>query len=108
MHLDLGPFVPEVNSGCRPCVGTSELMPYTYILKTIKDTYYIGSTNNIDERLNKHNKGEIKSTKNKLPVKLVFKEYYQTKSEAQKKEYKIKKWKSRKMIETLIKQGPFV
>ncbi len=83
-------------------------MPYTYILKTAKGNYYVGCTNDLESRLKRHQSGNVKSTRNKLPIKLVFKEYYETKSEAQKKEYKIKKWKSKKMIEALITSGPFV
>ena len=83
-------------------------MAYTYILKTALGTYYIGSTNNLKERLKYHQLGKVKSTKDKLPVELVFKEYYNTKSEAQQKEYTIKSWKSRKIIEFIIKQGPIV
>ncbi|MDD5528069.1 MAG: GIY-YIG nuclease family protein [Patescibacteria group bacterium] len=77
-------------------------MAYTYILKTAKGTYYIGSTEDIKERLKMHRFGKVKSTKDKLPVELVFQEYHETRAEAQKKEYKIKSWKSRKMIEILI------
>lgn len=80
-------------------------MSYTYILKTAKD-YYVGSTDDLEARIEKHQTGQVKSTKSKLPVKLVFKEYYNTKAEAQKKEYKIKSWKSKKMIEKIIKIGP--
>ncbi|PIT88663.1 MAG: hypothetical protein COU29_02755 [Candidatus Magasanikbacteria bacterium CG10_big_fil_rev_8_21_14_0_10_36_32] len=83
-------------------------MSFTYILKTSCDDYYIGSTDDITQRLKAHNAGKVKSTKSKLPIRLVFKEYYHTKSEAQKKEYKIKNWKSKKMIEKLIELGPIV
>ena len=83
-------------------------MPYVYILKTKKNTYYIESTDNIKNRINQHQKGKVKSTTNKLPVILVFEEYHKTTSEARIKENKIKKWKSRKMIESLIKHGPIV
>ena len=83
-------------------------MAYVYILKTSSGDYYVGSTNNIEARLKMHTAGKVKSTKNKLPVALVFKEYHYSKSEAQKKEYKIKGWKSRKMIYKIIENGPFV
>lgn len=83
-------------------------MAYTYILKTTCNDYYIGSTDNIEQRFTEHCSGKVKSTKGKLPVELVFQEYHDTKSEAQKKEYKIKKWKSKKLIERLIKIGPIV
>ena len=77
-------------------------MAYTYILKTAKDSFYVGSTDDIEKRMSEHLAGRVKSTKFCLPVQLVFKEYWPTKGEAQKKEYKIKKWKSKKMIERLM------
>lgn len=83
-------------------------MAYAYILKTASDDYYVGSTDNLEKRLLAHRAGKVKSTKSKLPLQLVFKEYYKTKAEAQKKEYKIKKWKSKKMIERMIELGPIV
>lgn len=94
---------PDLASG-----DTTPDMSYTYILKTSRDDYYVGSTDDIIKRVETHNAGKVKSTKNKLPVRLVFKEYYSTRSGAQKKEYKIKNWKSRKMIERLIELGPIV
>tara|TARA_Y100000310_G_scaffold297458_1_gene330493 strand:+ start:341 stop:592 length:252 start_codon:yes stop_codon:yes gene_type:complete len=83
-------------------------MAYLYILETSKNTYYIGSTNNLEQRLKYHQSGKVKSTKDKLPIKLVFKEFHKIKAEAQKKEYKFKSWKSKKMIEKVIHQGPIV
>ena len=83
-------------------------MAFVYILKTSKNSYYIGSTDDFEVRLKYHQSGRVKSTKDKLPVRLVFKEFHQNKAEAQRKEYKIKSWKSRKMIEKLIQCGPFV
>ena len=43
-------------------------MPYyVYILQSEKDgTYYIGSTQDLDERLKRHNEGRSKYTKTKL------------------------------------------
>ena len=65
-------------------------------------SYYIGSTNNLKQRLEYHQKGRVRSTKNKLPFSLCFSKEFRTRSEAQSFEYKIKKWKSRKAIERLI------
>lgn len=92
----------RLNVGRRQVLGS---MAYLYILKTVKNSYYIGSTDNLELRLKYHSSGKVKSTKSKLPIQLVYKEYFPTKSEAQKKEYKIKKWKSRKMIEVLLREG---
>ena len=60
---------------------------YVYVLKSIKDgTYYYGSTNNIDKRLEEHNKGKMRYTKGRLPWKLHYFEQYPSRSEAMKRE----------------------
>lgn len=74
-----------------------------YILELIDGSYYVGSTEDLDERLDKHTKGRVKSTKNKLPLKLVYEESFTSRSDAQSREYQIKKWKSRRAIERLFK-----
>ena len=46
---------------------------YTYVLRSeLDESYYIGWTENIDNRLKRHNKGLVKSTKNKKPLDLVY------------------------------------
>ena len=45
---------------------------YVYILESeVTGSFYIGQTQDIDARLEKHNKGYVKSTKAKRPWKLV-------------------------------------
>ena len=77
----------------------------TYILYSERiDIYYVGSTSNIEDRLNRHNSGRSTFTKRGLPWKLVYSKSYQTKSEAYQAELYIKLQKSRKYIEELIAQ----
>ena len=67
-------------------------MYYVYVLISEKDgTTYIGSTAFLERRIEEHNKGKIKSTKHKLPVKLVYYEAYLTKTLALKRENNLKK-----------------
>ncbi len=42
-----------------------------YILKCSDGTYYTGCTNNIEERLKRHNKKEVSYTSTRLPVELI-------------------------------------
>lgn len=81
-------------------------MAKTYILKCTDNSYYVGSTINLIERIKAHTEGRCRYTKSRLPVKLAYSEEYPTLSEAKKREYQIKKWKSRLAIERLI--GPVV
>ncbi len=42
-----------------------------YIVRCFDDTYYVGCTNNLKERLKRHSKGQVQSTKNRLPIVLI-------------------------------------
>ena len=46
-------------------------MYYVYILKCSDNTYYTGCTNNLDERISRHSKGQVHYTKDKLPFETV-------------------------------------
>lgn len=66
-------------------------MHYVYILKCSDNTLYTGYTNNLENRINTHNsKKGAKYTRGRTPVKLIYFEEYMDKSEALKREYRIK------------------
>lgn len=66
-------------------------MNYTYIVECADHTLYTGYTNNLDNRIATHNAGKgAKYTRARLPVRLVYYEEYETKSEAMRREYQIK------------------
>ena len=46
-------------------------MYFVYNLKC-KDGFYTGCTDNIEERLERHKKGHVPATKNRLPLELEF------------------------------------
>ena len=47
-------------------------MPYVYILKSKNDEkYYFGSTKNIVRRLKEYKNGQVPSTKNRRPLRLI-------------------------------------
>jgi predicted GIY-YIG superfamily endonuclease len=46
-------------------------MWYVYVLLCNNGEYYKGCTNNIEDRLQRHQKGYVESTREILPVKLV-------------------------------------
>ncbi len=67
------------------------------------DRFYIGSSDNPTRRLNRQqNKGLVKSTKLGIPWKIVFQQEYSELSMARKIEYKLKTYKSRKILEKII------
>lgn len=81
-------------------------MPYyVYILKCADKTLYAGSTNNLPNRIKKHNQGKgSKYTRARLPVKLVYYDKYNTLKLARQREYQIKGWRKEKKL-NLIRYG---
>ncbi len=74
-------------------------MWYIYILRCADGILYTGSTTDIDRRVKEHNaKKGGGCTRGRLPVKLIHKEPYQNRSEAQKREAQIKKWSRQKKL----------
>jgi putative endonuclease len=66
------------------------------------DSFYVGHTANLEDRLYRHNNSGSKSTKITKDWRVVYTEQYLTRSEANLRELEIKKKKSRKYIESLI------
>lgn len=78
-------------------------MYIVYILKSLKiDRYYIGHCEDINVRLIRHNKGLVKSTKKYKPWKIVYKENFNTRSEAYRRELQIKSYKGGEAFKKLI------
>jgi putative endonuclease len=79
---------------------------YMYILECNDGSYYIGSTIDLDARLEEHQRGEgANHTKKRLPVKLVYFEEYPRIDEAFLREKQVQGW-SRKKKEALIHGEP--
>jgi len=80
-------------------------MPYyIYIIQSELDgSYYIGSTQDIDERIERHNQGRSKYTKAKRPWNLIYSEEHLNRSVAVKREKEIKNRKRRNFIEKLVR-----
>ena len=67
---------------------------YVYILKCADSTLYTGVTTDIERRLKEHNHEKIgaKYTRARRPVSLVYKENYQNRVEATRREAELKKF----------------
>ena len=44
---------------------------YVYILKCNDERSYIGCTDNLKDRIDRHQKGQVSATKDRLPIKLI-------------------------------------
>jgi putative endonuclease len=65
-----------------------------YILKSLKTgKHYIGQTDNILDRIKRHNSGRSKATKNFAPWELIYSEEYSTRPLAFRREQEIKSYK---------------
>jgi len=66
-------------------------MFYVYILKSKKDRdFYIGSTNDLKSRFEKHNSGKVFSTKLRRPLDLIYYESYKAEQDARRREHNLK------------------
>ncbi|MBI1971570.1 MAG: GIY-YIG nuclease family protein [Candidatus Wildermuthbacteria bacterium] len=76
---------------------------FLYILKSIEHgNYYIGITQDLENRLRKHNRGQVFSTRSRRPWDVIHKEYYNTRSAAFHREKYLKSLKSREALEKII------
>ena len=64
--------------------------------------YYIGHTEDIENRIRLHNAGKVKSTKNGIPWNIKHIEKFNTKNDAYRRELQIKKYKGGNAFKTLI------
>lgn len=79
-------------------VGQISTMPtFVYILKSLRDDgYYVGMTKDLMARLTYHNKGLVRSTKNRVPFIMVYNEKFETRGEAREREKYLKSYKGSK------------
>jgi len=71
-------------------------------LECSDNSLYTGITNDLQKRIIAHNSGKgAKYTKARLPVKLIYKEFYKTKSDSLKREFEIKKLKREEKIKLI-------
>lgn len=78
---------------------------FFYVLECKDGSLYAGYTNNLEKRLKLHNEGKAaKYTRGRGPVKLVYSQQFNDKSETLKAEYQFKKWTRKKKEEYLMKE----
>ena len=98
----------EYRSPPPPLRGESRysFMFHFYVLKSKKDgKLYLGSTGNLERRLEEHASGRVKSTENRRPLELVYREACVTKKEAQSREGYFKGGgKARNLLKQLINE----
>ena len=77
-------------------------MWFVYVLLCEDNTLYTGSTNNLEKRFEAHKSGKgSKYTRSHKPIRIIYKEEFQTKSESLKREIEIKSWPRERKIQAL-------
>jgi len=80
-------------------------MYIVYILQSINyKRHYIGHTNNLTDRISRHNNGKVFSTKPYRPWIIIYKETKSTKSDAIKREMEIKRYKGGIQFREILKK----
>jgi len=82
-------------------------MFYAYVLRSLKDKeLYVGSTNDLKNRLSEHNSGLVRSTKSRTPFKLVYYEAFLSEKEARYREKRLKyRGQARRQLLERIKES---
>ena len=79
-------------------------MFYTYVLQSLKDQdFYVGYTKNLKLRFEKHEKGEVDSTRNRRPLQLIYYEACIDKNDARQREKYLKTYHGRMFIRRRLK-----
>ena len=79
-------------------------MYYTYILQSKKDRkFYTGYTKNLKLRFEQHQKGQIESTKNRMPLKLIYYEVCLNQQDATHREKYLKTYYGKMFIKNRLK-----
>lgn len=79
-------------------------MYYVYILISDRDKkFYTGCTNNLKKRLNEHNSQKVFSTKNRIPLKLIYCEICLNKCDAFRREKYLKTAWGKRYIKNRLK-----
>jgi putative endonuclease len=78
-------------------------MYHVYVLRIKKSgRYYIGQTQDLSKRLEKHARGKTKSMKNRGQFEVVYVEKYSSRAEAMKREKEIKRYKGGEAFRKLL------
>ena len=79
-------------------------MVYVYVLKSKKDSgLYIGFTSDLKKRFKEHNSGYSKSTKSRIPFKLIYYESFINISDTRAREIYLKSGYGRKQLGDILK-----
>lgn len=80
-------------------------MFYVYILLSLKDNkLYIGFSSNLKRRIKEHKRGGSKSTKCRLPFKLIYYEAHISEKDARRRERYFKTDKGKSTLKQMLRE----
>ena len=77
---------------------TTETPYYVYVLRNAQGQLYIGSTDNLDRRIQQHQQGEARWTRNRGPWTLVSSEIFPTRTDAMRRERQLKRGRANQQL----------
>ena len=81
-------------------------MYFTYVLQSLtSNKLYVGQTNNLQDRIQRHNNSRNIYTKNKGPWKLIFSREFKSRTEAVKLEKRLKSFKNKDYLLKWVKEN---
>ena len=77
---------------------------YIYVLKSLKDNnFYVGYTDDLKSRFEQHAKGQVSSTKERRPLKLIYSEACLYKKDAMHREKYLKTYLGKQFLKNRLK-----
>ena len=79
-------------------------MYYTYVMQSQRDNqFYTGYTTGLKLRFEDHNKGRVKSTKDRVPLKLIYYEACVNRDDATRREKYLKSYLGKQFLHNRLK-----
>jgi putative endonuclease len=80
------------------------MLYYTYVLQSEKDNnFYTGYTKNFKLRFEQHNRGQVESTRERRPIKLIYYEACLNQNDATKREKYFKTYHGKMFLKRRLK-----
>lgn len=86
-------------------------MYFVYIIQSETDhKLYVGMTSDLNNRLAYHNAGKVRSTKHRVPFRMIYSESFETRDQARAREVYLKSYGGSKEKMNIVKSvhGPIV
>ena len=77
---------------------------FVYVLRCYDQKWYIGSTRDLNKRLEAHKMGRVKTTKSRRPIRLVYSEQFDSYKEACQRELYLKSGAGREWLKEKLER----